>query len=527
MNGRYGALVMAALVAFVVAAQPASAVLIYSEGFNGALGTQPAGWAAYTSGAGIVSRNDGSSSGAYEQRRNSTNTTAIGWYDQPDITDPGAWRDTTMDILMRYSGGANNDNGVIFRANDIASASSGDFYHIRVFDNQTLRLYRVRGGSFAQLDISDGGPSLSAIKDRLLRVQVYNIPDAETDNVRIVADYFDGTTDASAVVRHLEFTDDTTSAITSPGSVGVRSYIQVDNVRAVFNSLSVNNDNRYLLWYDDYYDNSGDRTSTHSAGAITQDMANRAARFINIGNGALGLRLLDFDAETSQTEWRDVKVSALMRWNTMGDDNGRIDSGLVLRETGVVGAYTGSYYHYRLVRDEAGTDQAFAQLYRMNNGTATLLDQVTLSMANVPESVNIFLQFSGIGAHLTGMASLSADFSSPFGIIDYLDASPDVINTPGSVGYRVYGSDGLTAGAVNFDNLEVTHLIPEPATLALLGLGGLSLLRRRRRKAARKALAMFLAVALLLSAGNAHATLVAYDGFADGGGSPGPGQYLT
>ncbi|NQU09243.1 hypothetical protein HQ590_00510, partial [bacterium] len=31
----------------------------------------------------------------------------------------------------------------------------------------------------------------------------------------------------------------------------------------------------------------------------------------------------------------------------------------------------------------------------------------------------------------------------------------------------------------------------------------------------------------LLSAGNAQATLVAYDGFADGGGAPGPGQYLT
>jgi hypothetical protein len=106
--------------------------------------------------------------------------------------------------------------------------------------------------------------------------------------------------------------------------------------------------------------------------------------------------------------------------------------------------------------------------------------------------------------------------------------------SPGSVGFRVYGSEGISNGAMNFDNLEITHLIPEPASIALLALGGIGLLRRRRRNDRSKNMnaklwtpCLILLSALLLAAGNAQAVLLAYDGFEDGGGSPGPSQYLT
>ena len=59
--------------------------------------------------------------------------------------------------------------------------------------------------------------------------------------------------------------------------------------------------------------------------------------------------------------------------------------------------------------------------------------------------------------------------------------SSDVFNAFGLV-VRGAGSDNpaLITGLCTFDNLTYT-VVPEPSTLALLGLGGLALLIRRRK----------------------------------------------
>ena len=70
--------------------------------------------------------------------------------------------------------------------------------------------------------------------------------------------------------------------------------------------------------------------------------------------------------------------------------------------------------------------------------------------------------------------------------VDYLDGGPMAVYTipgpgidPTTISQGILFSIGSNNGAAYFDNLVVT---PEPATLTLLTLGGLSLVRRRKRR---------------------------------------------
>lgn len=464
------------MLGLLFAAPAARAGLIYSEDFNGVLGSQPAGWAPFTSGAGIVSRNDGAS--AYEQRRTGTDTTTIASYAQPDDSDRGIWRDTTTTAILRFSGGAGNRNGLVVRSRGIASHTTGDFYHARIEGN-TLRLFRVRNGAFSSIAFDSTGDAITGTPNRLMKVRVDNIPVPETDNVRLRVDLYKGATEASGLLRSIDYTDISTLAITRAGGVGFRSYITTNGVRSVFNTLRVSNNNRFLLWYDDYYDGDGLRDEAFVSG-MAHAISVRKSQFTGISTGDRGMALLDWDAETSTAPWRDVEVTTLMRLQT-SNNGGTLGAGLVLRETGATTANDGDYYNYRLVRDE-GAGSYSAELWRANSGSFALLDSVALTSAQVPESANIFLKFTSFGPLLTGMASLNADFSSPFGLVSALDSGAGAILTPGSVGYRVYGGAGITSGIVNFDNLTVTEVIPEPASLTLLAFGGVGLLARRRRR---------------------------------------------
>jgi len=44
------------------------------------------------------------------------------------------------------------------------------------------------------------------------------------------------------------------------------------------------------------------------------------------------------------------------------------------------------------------------------------------------------------------------------------------------------GSQVIAAGGTTLDSIHVVQVIPEPATVVLLGLGSLSLMRRRRNR---------------------------------------------
>lgn len=478
---------MIAIVGALVAASSAHAgVVIYTEPFNGADGSQPTDFSTFTTTPGIVSQLDGA--GEYEQARVNSDPgshTALGFYDNADVTDVGAWRDTTTDVLLRYSGGSNNRNGVLVRARDVAGASSGDYYHVRV-EGDSLVLYRVVNGSFTSIATASAGGSLGAIKDRLLRVDVANVPNPGSDFVRLKVNLYDGASDAAAVVRSINFTDTSSSAVTRAGSVGVRTFFNggSSGQRATFDSLSVTNNHKSLRWYDDYAGDDAIRNEFFTNGAIVPELTGGKLQFDDIGDGSRGIALINYDAETSTTPWANVQATAVMRLNTNGANNGQLSAGLILRETGTTGANngTGNFYHYRLVHGE-DTNTYAAQLYRVNNGAFTLLDSVTLSAADVPESANIFLSFmavnSGGNVHLVGMASLDQMFASVIGQIDFTDAGASRILGPGAAGFRVFGGGGISDGVVNFDNFTVVS-IPTPLALpGALALGAIAAMRRR------------------------------------------------
>lgn len=446
-------------------------VIIYTQNFTGAAGTQPAGFSAFAD-PGMNSENDGT--GEYEQERLSANGISIASYNVADEIDAGAWRDVTVTTKSRFSGAGNNDNGLIVRARGITSTASGNFYHVR-FQGDGLELVRFNGGSGSVLTFSPTSESIAAPANRWLRVSIANVPTPATDQVRIHAELSKNDT-FTQIIGTLDYLDTSSSAVTRAGGVGYRSNNTVgSSSRSVFDDLAVANTNPDLLWYDDYADNTAPRMTRYLSGSRTQTMISGKYQFD--GSGA-AIALLDFPTETSDPQWAYLRVNALMRLNTTSQEDG----GLIFRARGVDSATTGDgdYYMYRLSRDETG-GQYVAQLYRHNDGVGfTQLGSMNIGAAGVPESVNIFLQVDSFpepaGVVIRAMASLSPDFSNPYGIFNYLDSSPSALFAPGTAGFRVNGS-----GAINFDNFTIMA-IPEPASLVLLALGGLGVLGFGRRE---------------------------------------------
>lgn len=458
-------------VAVLACAQGLDAGVILSEGFDGAAGTQPTGFVTNTTG-GMVSQNDGSSE--YEQRRATGDGVAVAAYQVFDDIDQGAWRDVTTETNTRFSGGADNDNGLIVRARDLNGTGGGEFYMVRIQNNDTLALFRANGAAFTTL-ATDGLGALG-VANRKLSVTVANIATPDTDEVRIQATLFD--TDGVSVLGSIDFTDTSADAITRAGGVGYRSFNNSGaNTRSTFNNLIVTNNNPNLLFYDDYADGEAIRMESFGpSGAITGNKF----QFSHGSTSSTSLGLVDFDSATNK--WENVEVSALMRLNTLADNSSTLATGLVLRETGVASnatAAAGDFYLYRLQRTENGN--AFAAQLLRKNGVAgfTFLDSVVLGDLQIPESVNIFMKFSavteGTSVRLIGMASLDEDFATSYGVIDYLDNSVDAILGGGSAGFRHFG-----VGVSNYDNFTVT-IIPTPTALAGVALGAFVLTARRGR----------------------------------------------
>jgi len=445
-----------------------AAALLYHNSFDGAQGTQPPGFVAFTQ-AGMESRNYGNSE--YEQRRVSGGPTAIAAYSVLDDIDRGAWRDVTAQALFRYSGGGNNRNGFILRARDLTGAfqdGTQDFYTVREVGG-TLEVWRFNNGSSAPVGSVPIPGGAYGTTEHLVQVSIENIPNPHTDHVAIRAIGYNGTTEASGVKYDFTFTDTSTNAITRAGGVGFRSYNGSNGTRSTYDDLRVYADNPRLLWYDDYSDRTAPRMQVFGRTVAT------SGGTYSFNPGGTAIATIDFDEFTSLPEWEDVAVSATMRLHSAVPQY----SGLILRETGVAGATgSGEYYMYRISQPNSR-----AELWRVTNGsTFSLLDTAALTAAQMPNHTDIFLQMfadtlDGGAVYLRGVLSLDPDFDEIFGVIDYMDFSPDRILGPGSVGFRIVGNS-----YGNFDNFTVeTFQIPEPATLALLGLGAIGLLRRRRK----------------------------------------------
>jgi len=448
----------------------AHASTLYTTSFTGPNGSQPTGFSAYAD-SGMNSGIDGNE---YEQERISDNGVSIAYYSDAADFASGDWRDVTAVTQTRYSGAGNNKNGLIFRARDISSVGTGDFYHVRMEGN-ALVLWRFNSGSPTQLASIPTTESITAPANRWLRVTAVNVPNPGTDHVQITAELSKNST-FTQVIGTLDFTDTASSAITRSGGVGYRSNNTVGSAsRSVFDNLVVTGNNDNLLWYDDYYNTSGPGMQAFLSGGRTQSMVN--GKYQSDGSGTM-LALIN-GVDTSAEEWASVSASALMRFNT-NSTNGTLSAGLVVGADDVVDTATGDYYLYRVSRLEAASTYQ-AELLRSNGGVLTSLGTIPLSSSNIPESQNIFLQmirWGGPGAiHLQTWASLSQDFSNPFAMFDIFDNDPNALGGAGSVGF--YASGG---GPVNFDNFTVIA-VPEPLTLsaALLALGGLSGYLRRRR----------------------------------------------
>ena len=421
--------------------------LYYREEFSGADGSQPDGWQAFAS-SGISSQNDGA--GEYEQQRTGTGTVAIASYARAEDIAQGKWRDVTFTAQTRFSGGAANLNGVIFRADDISGVSgSGDFYMARV-SGSNLQLYRFVNGSVALLDTAPLS-SFNPGNNNWYRISVENVPNPATDHVHIVAEMFK---DASLtnLAGRIDYLDTAANAVTRPGGVGFRSYNTSSGTRSVFDNLTVTSSNRDLLWYDDYSD--GQAPHMQAYGNKTQNVTGGKYQFE--GGSGEGIGFVDLPAVTGQPEWADVEVRTLMR---MGGNGLGLAGGVIARATGVEdpgggsNTSTGDMYMYRLQR--SGTDRA--ELYRRNDGGFTLLSSANLGF-DVPSSTPLYLRLMVSdalgGVHLAGQASLYQDFREIFGEIEFLDANDGRITGPGSAGFRAWGG-----GTINFDNFTVASVL--------------------------------------------------------------------
>jgi hypothetical protein len=477
------ALVLTCLLTTALSA-PAQTTL-YSEGFSGPVGSLPAEWQTRVDNATLtVARNDGL--GEHEHRLQgapSGTLRLLSWLEAPAETDRGAWRDASTEALLRFSGGAGNQNGLIARARN-PDVAAGDYYHVRI-NGTNLQLYRFNAGSATLLLATNALPGFVASSDHLMRFTTQNVRNPGTDHVRLVAQVYNGATEASGLLAEVEFTDTSANAVTRAGGVGMRTFFTSpagSGSRATFDDFRVHSQHPNLLWYDDYYDNQALRTESFVSGSAVSILNAQRVEMQNLSSGAVGARTLDFDAETARAEWENVVASTTLRLNT-NNAGGEMAGGLLVRETGMSSAAgSGDYYHYRVVRDEA-TGLHRTELVRVNAGVESLLSTSSLSAAEAGESVNLFMRLEAFttasGVDLRGLLSQNLDFSAPYGQIVFTDLDPGRITGPGAVGVLARGLSGLTSGVMNFDNFTVEVAVPEPSTAALLLLG-LAVAWRRR-----------------------------------------------